>query len=381
MTTLRPLVAGALALVAALAPAGASAHTQSYGFLSVSVGDDALEGSIDLAVRDLDTAYNLDADGDGRIVWGEFRAREAEIGRAVLDRISIGAPGGQCALTSQPAAIDARGGETYLIIPFQGACPSLGGSLEIGYDLMFDVDAQHRGLVAVTSAGGTQSFVMTPEASRVSLDPGSSSAAALFATFVWHGAHHIWIGYDHILFIITLLLGAVVARRAGAWAPVDGLGAALVAITKVVTAFTLAHSLTLGLAALEVVNLPVPLVESAIAATITLAAFNNIVPVVTRRLWLVAFFFGLVHGFGFANVLGDLNLPRQGLLTALFAFNVGVELGQLAIVLAVLPLLVLASRQASYGRVALPVASLVIAAIGAIWFVERAMGIAILPSG
>lgn len=381
MTALRLLLGGAFALLAALTPVDASAHTQSYGFLTVSVADDAVDGHVDLAVRDLDTAYNLDADGDGKVLWGEFRAREDEIGSAVLDRISIGDPGNRCALKSQPAGIDSRGGETYLVIPFRGDCPSLGGSLEIGYGLMFDVDAQHRGLVSVTSGGGTQSFVMTPGAASVSVDARTAGAAALFVTFVWHGAHHIWIGYDHILFIITLLLGAVVARQAGAWVPVESLRSALVAITKVVTAFTLAHSLTLGLAALDIMRLPVPLVESAIAATITLAAINNIVPLVTRKLWLVAFVFGLVHGFGFANVLADLDLPRQGLVTALFAFNVGVELGQLAIVLAVLPLLVLASRQASYGRVALPVASLVIAAIGAMWFVERAMGISILSSG
>jgi len=184
MTALRLLLGCTLALLSALTPVDASAHTQSYGFLAVTVGGDAIEGHIDLAVRDLDTAYNLDADGDGKVLWGEFRGRETEIGRAVLDRISIGVAGNRCALTSQPAAIEPRGGETYLIIPFRGDCPPLGGSLEIGYSLMFDVDAQHRGLVSVTSGGGAQSFVMTPGAASVSVDVKRAGAAALFATFV-----------------------------------------------------------------------------------------------------------------------------------------------------------------------------------------------------
>lgn len=368
--------------IAPLSAPGASAHTQSYGFLSVSAGDEALEGRVELAVRDLDTAFDLDADRDGKITWGEFRIREAELEAAVLGQISIGAPGASCALTGQPALTDSRGGETYLIIPFTGVCPFEIGQIEIGYNLLFDVDAQHRGLVAVTHSGQTRSFVMTPETRRISLDQGDSpSSFGLFFTFIAHGAHHIWIGYDHILFLITLLLGTVVSRQSGRWVPVDNLKTALVAATKVVTAFTLAHSLTLGLAAFGVLRLPSALTESVIAATIVLAAINNVTPLVSRKIWLVAFVFGLIHGVGFANVLADLDLPRDGLLTALLAFNLGVEFGQLAIVIAVLPILVIAGRRPTYGRVALPAASFAIALIGGLWLIERTAGITILPIG
>jgi hypothetical protein len=147
-----------------------------------------------------------------------------------------------------------------------------------------------------------------------------------------------------------------------------------------VTAFTLSHSLTLGLAAFGVVSIPTGITESLIAITIVLAALNNVWPLVMRRLWIVAFGFGLVHGLGFANVLAELNLPRENLLTALFAFNLGVELGQLAILFAALPLILLFTRQLAFGRLALPAANLIIAAIGAMWLTDRAFGTMMLPS-
>lgn len=370
----------ALAILTVFIASGAYAHTQSYGFLSVAIGNSSADGRLEIAVRDIDAAYDLDADRDGKIIWGEVRTRETSLAAALLDGISVGIEGESCSLSAEPTLTGSRGGETYLVIPFRGVCPPSSGSAEIGYDLFFNIDAQHRGLVAVTSDGVTQSFVAAPDATSASLDFQADSNLDLFFTFVTHGAHHIWIGYDHILFLLTLLLGTVLTRRAGAWVPVDTFGSALTSAVKVVTAFTASHSLTLALAAFGVLRIPVALTESVIAATIALAAINNVVPIVTRKLWLVALVFGLIHGVGFANVLAELELPRQGLLTALLAFNIGVELGQLAIVVAVLPLLMLAGRQAAYGRI-MPVVSLAIAAIGVAWFVQRALGIAILPIG
>jgi hypothetical protein len=377
MTTLTALLAAALVLFAV---PSASAHTQSYGFLTVAANDDSVSGRVELAIRDLDLAYDLDGDGNGSITWGEFRTREPTLVPALLDRISIDSRAGPCPLTGGPTLIDWRGGDAYAVVPFEGSCPSFGGRLGVGYDLLFEHDAQHRALAAITFAGRTHSVVMAAAANRVLLD-GSDEGAGLFFTFVAHGAHHIWVGYDHILFLITLLLGAVVTRQAGRWMPVDKLSAALFAVVKVVTSFTVAHSLTLGLAAFGVLRLPPVLTESVIAATIILAALNNIIPVVTRRIWLLALVFGLIHGVGFANVLADLDLPSDGLLTALLAFNLGVEFGQLVIVFAVLPLIVLIGRRPIYGRVALPVVSLAVALLGAMWLLDRTVGLAIVSSG
>ena len=147
---------------------------------------------------------------------------------------------------------------------------------------------------------------------------------------------------------------------------------------KVVTAFTVAHSITLSLAALGVISLPSRLIESAIAASVVLAALNNVRPVVYGGRWIIAFVFGLIHGFGFASVLTDLGLPQGSLLLALVAFNLGVELGQLAIVAVFLPVAyALRDTRALPARGVLIGGSLLVAAIAAVWLVERAFNVSL----
>lgn len=372
-----------LALLAPLAAGPAAAHTQSYGFLTVTATADAIDGTLALAVRDLDAAVGLDTDADGSITWGEVRGQETVLAPTVLSGLRLGPPGAPCAHAPAPLMTETRGGEPYLVLPFRADCSGSvsGGDLEIGYDLLFDVDAQHRLIATVATDGATRNLVLTPSERTATLLAAGTDGFELFLGFVVHGAHHIWIGYDHILFVITLMLGAVVERRGGRWVPVGSGREALIAICKVVTAFTVAHSVTLALAALDVVRLPPVLIETAIAATITLAALNLVFPLVTQRLWMLAFGFGLIHGFGFANVLADLDLPATNLVTALVAFNIGVELGQLAIVAVLLPGLLLLAKRPLYARTALPAAAVLIAAVGTAWLVGRTLDVEILPIG
>jgi hypothetical protein len=161
---------------------------------------------------------------------------------------------------------------------------------------------------------------------------------------------------------------------------VDDFRAAFWDVFRIVTSFTLAHSITLSLAALHVVSLPSRLVESAIAASVLVAALNNLRPVVQSRRWAVAFGFGLIHGFGFASVLAELGLPNDALLLALVGFNLGVELGQLAIVALFLPLAYSLRRGAFYRRVVMAAGSLAIAGVAAIWLLERAFGLSLLSA-
>jgi hypothetical protein len=143
----------------------------------------------------------------------------------------------------------------------------------------------------------------------------------------------------------------------------------------VATSFTIAHSITLSLAALSIIQLPSRLVESTIALSVVLAALNNIWPLVHGRRWLVAFGFGLIHGFGFASVLADLGLPRDALLIALVGFNVGVELGQLAIISAFLPVAYALRRTRAYRRVIFIGGSAAIALVAGVWLFERALDV------
>lgn len=355
------------------------AHTQSYGFLRATTHDDRVSGQLELAVRDLDLVYALDADGDGNVTWGELRKRESELASLVLQKISIGPAKAPCDLVPGAIAIDSRGGESYVIFPFTGACEVLGSQVRVGYDLMFGLDAQHRGLVDLSNGDIGRSAVMTPETRVAVLDLESDNRLDVIRSFISHGAHHIWSGYDHLLFLVTLLLPAVVMRSGNAWRPVETLGGAFWATTRIVTAFTLAHSITLSVAAFGIVELPSRLVESVIAASVAVAAINNLFPVVSRRAWIVVFVFGLMHGFGFASVLTDLGLPPARKFVALFAFNVGVELGQLAVVAGLLPVLFLIRRSATYTHVALPAGSMVIVGIGFMWLFQRATGMNIIP--
>jgi hypothetical protein len=201
------------------------------------------------------------------------------------------------------------------------------------------------------------------------------------------GVWHIWIGFDHILFLLSLLLPAVgswallggTPPRHGPWQPVSRFGTAFWDVLRIVTAFTVAHSITLSLATLGLVSLPSRLVESAIAASVVLAALNNVWPLFHSRRWMVAFVFGLVHGFGFASVLADLGLPQDALVLALLGFNLGVEGGQLAIVAVFLPVAFALRRTWFYRRAVLVGGSLLIALIAAAWLAERALDLQLMP--
>ena len=355
-----------------LAGREALAHSQSYGYLDLVLDSPKAHGRFAAALRDLDRLYRLDSNGDGNITWGEVRLREAELAAVSLKSIALAAPLGPCTLTAAPVLTDTHGGESYIVMPFTSDCDA-NQALTLGYSFLEGIDARHRGLASLTDQSGqTRNFVIQAGARGIALSSANRSMAAEMASFVAHGFHHILIGYDHILFVLTLLIGTAMQQRG------QSLRRTFIETAKVVTAFTLSHSVTLGLAALGLLVVPVTLAESLIAATIAIAAVNNIWPLLTTRLWLVALGFGLIHGVGFANVLSDLGLPRDNLLLTLLAFNIGVEAGQLAVVAIALPMIAYAARLA-ISRVAIPAANCAITALALMWLSDRALGTALMP--
>ena len=254
--------------------------------------------------------------------------------------------------------------------------------LTIDYTLFADLDPQHRGLLQPAGArAATRSAGARAAGADAELRAGTAASRwAQFVDYAREGVWHIWIGFDHILFLLSLLLPAVLVWRGSrAGRPADAFARPSWTCFKIVTAFTVAHSITLSLATLGVVALPSRWVESAIAASVVLAALNNVWPLVHGRRWMVAFAFGLIHGFGFASVLADLGLPRDALALALVGFNLGVEAGQLAIVAVFLPLAFALRRTAFYRRVVMVGGSLLIAALAGTWLVERAFDVKLLP--
>ena len=370
-----------VALLLALLLGGAQpaqAHKPSDSYLGLDWQGDRLTARWDIALRDLDAAIGLDADGDGQLTWGEVRTRHADIARHALAHLVVSADGQPCTAQAGEQLVDDHTDGTYTVLPLVLQCPPGARALSVRYTLFADIDPTHRGLLRLTDASGTRSAVLDPNGAAQAFQRDGGGAGNTVLQFLWEGVWHIWIGFDHILFLVSLLLPAVLVWVKPAWQPAPALRGALVDVAKIVTAFTVAHSITLTLATLGVVSLPSALVESAIAASVVLAALNNLFPLFQGRRWTMAFVFGLIHGFGFATVLGELQLPQGALVLALLAFNVGVELGQLAIVAVFVPLAYALRASAFYRRVVLQAGSWVIAGLAAVWFVERAFSVELL---
>lgn len=355
--------------MAALAPA--QAHKSSDSYLNLELRGQKISGQWDVALRDLDYALGLDANNDGVITWGELRGLQASIASYLLGHLTLHSDGSPCAKRVAGHLVDDHSDGAYEVLRFEADCAGPPQTVEVGYDFFFDLDPQHRGLVRLDVDGQTHTAVLSPNQQTWRVERGSTSWLRTFADYLNEGVWHIWTGFDHILFLCALLLPAVLAHRGGHWVGVTGFGEAFVNVVKIVTAFTLAHSITLSLAVLGFISLPSRLVESAIAVSVIAAALNNLHPVVHSRLWIVAFAFGLVHGLGFANVLTELGLPTSALAVALVSFNLGVEIGQLAIVGAILPLAYLCRHSWLYSRVVLGAGSLGIVAIAFVWLIER----------
>jgi hypothetical protein len=351
------------------------AHKPSDSYLQLTPNDHGFTGEWRIALGDLDPAIRLDRDGDRSITWGEVRTRHAEIANYALARLSIATRDVPCEIRAGQQLVDELSDGAYTVLPLVVNCERSLTPWNLDYSLLFDIDATHRGLITLRGSGAPQTFVVSTQNTRAVLSVGAASPGRQFLEMAREGVWHIWIGFDHILFLLALLLpaglrAARVRDEKGDWAPM------VKDVLVLVTAFTVAHSLTLSLAALKIVSLPPRLIETAIAVSIVVAGLRLRQAISRPAAW-IAFGFGLIHGFGFANVLADLQLPAGSLALSLFAFNVGVELGQCAIVLIALPMIRYAQRHTFYQRTFMPAAAVLIAAVGVTWSIERGAGISL----
>ena len=367
----RSLVAGVAMLVAASLPLGAMAHTSSTAYLQI----DAAEGrgvpiAWRIALRDLDALLDLDANADGRLTWGEVEDRADDITALALRSLDIRQLQTACPLAFRPprfALLDATG---FVVLAGHASCPEAVSAVRLDYRFFADIDPSHRVLVSTPDAA--QPLLLAPGAGReISVIGGARRTESRFGAMYAQGITHILGGFDHLLFLIALLLPAVMTRRDGCWVARAALRPALVQVGWIVTAFTVAHSITLGLASFGLVRVSSRIVEPLIAATILAAALNNLRPVLVHRLAWAAFAFGLVHGFGFAQVLAPLELPRTELAFALAAFNLGVETGQLMVVAVIVGPLAAARGWRHYPRWVLGAGSTALALVACGWMVER----------
>jgi hypothetical protein len=348
---LGPVSVGVCLLAAALT---AWAHTGgSTGYASITVSRSTVRYSLVLPTAALPSTH---AEMLRLAQTGSQRNRE-QLLDVLRNHIVLRANGIRCEPGPGqllPAAVDAP--SFTMLVDF--ACGSVARGLVVQDDIFDVLGPDHHTLAKLDAAGSTQQFAFTPDRrlARFPIGDGVGGATAT-GSFLLLGVHHILTGYDHLLFLLGLLLP----------------GGSLVALAKIITAFTIAHSVTLSLAVLGVVTVPDRLIEAVIALSIAFVAAENLVlrPTVSRR-WLVGFAFGLVHGFGFSSALRELGLPTHGQLLSLFGFNVGVEAGQGLVVALCLPLLLLLRRK-RWESPAVLTASLAILLAGLVLFVERAL--------
>lgn len=379
MGLIRTVVAALAAVYLGLPPAWAHSSSNAYLALHEQAGG-ALLLRADVHLRDADLELDLDGDRDGQLRWAEVQARAPELLTWLRGGLTLASDQGACTLGEGTLLASERSDGHYLSAQWPLACEQARPTgLRLRYGLLFERDALHRALLRVDVSGAESSAVLSPDRPEAELLPAQPAGPwRVFGHYLVEGVWHIWIGWDHILFLLSLLLLApllAAPRTAGRGLaihrPREALRPALGDVLAVVTAFTVAHSITLGLAIFEVVTLPALLIETVIAASVVLAALNNLLGAHAFARWRLAFVFGLIHGFGFANVLLDLQLPATRLAVALAGFNIGVELGQLAIVAVFFPIAWALRRTAFYRGGLVVGGSLAIALMGAWWIVER----------
>jgi hypothetical protein len=351
-------------LLLALCAVAAHAHKASDAYLRLSAADDG--GTLlrwDIALRDLDAVLDLDADGNGRLTYAEVKSAWPAIDWLALSSMNV--PG--CAWALQGHGLERRSDGAYAVLQLHASCtPEQVRRIE--YRLFRGDDPTHRGLLRAGGEGASV-LVLDPSAAAVELPPWAE--AHRHASLLTEGVHHIVSGYDHVLFLLCLLLPSVLRRSPEGWQPVRRVGQAAWPVLAIVTAFTVAHSISLAIAVTHLWLPPSSVIEPAIAATIVLAALDNLKPILGRHRMAVTFAFGLVHGFGFAGALNELELSPAAMAWALLRFNLGIELGQMAIVAAALGLLFAMRQWRAYPAWVLRAGSVAAIAMGVVWFAQR----------
>ncbi|HEY6123614.1 MAG TPA: HupE/UreJ family protein, partial [Steroidobacteraceae bacterium] len=361
-----------LGLVATFSsPQHAHAHAAgtSYLILQLPEGEAPVSVRWDLSMKDVVWTVFIDADYDGDVTWQEVQTAQSALGAAVLAQISVKRGPAACALSVKDFALASRGEENFLSVAMIAACPQP-GLTTIGGALFMSGDASQRVLLSA-GRGEEQLTGVISVADAGWTEPAQASAWRSFARFIGEGVWHVLIGYDHIAFVLLLLLPSVMRPVGGKWQGASGLSPVARDMVTIITAFTIAHSITLALAVTGTVKLPVRPIEIAIAASIAVAGVVNLIPRLSRLRLPLAFGFGLVHGFGFANALSEIDASGSSLLPLLAGFNIGVEIAQLAIVALVLPVIYSMRATRWYANGVLPLGSCALGMAGLVWLFQR----------
>ncbi len=352
----RLLAVSMLVALAALRTAPVAAHPAPFSYVDLRVGSQAIDAAVALHIFDL--GHDLGVEPAERFLDPAFAAsRQDDLVALITSRLPLSADGR--VLTATVERVEPLPDRQSVRVTLRYAVTTLPGSVAIA-GTMFPYDPEHQTFINVYEGDALAQAIIDGGRERYEYFTGTiQGRRAVVSTFLPAGIQHILIGPDHILFLAGLLLLGGTWRR----------------LALIVTGFTAAHSVTLTLAALNLVRPPMSLVEPAIALSIIYVGADNLLKRDGRdmRAW-IASGFGLIHGFGFAGILREMDLPARALGWSLFSFNVGVELGQLLIVAVLASIIALIhSRSEVFGRRLVLVGSVAVMGAGAFWFVERVM--------
>lgn len=357
----------------------AEAHEPDHSYIFLKIYENSIEGRFEVTAIDLNRELGTNLNTE--IVESEVMNILPRIQTYVSSKIIFGANGSNYKINFTKTAIldldeEADNIELHFTLEPVSSIPK---NLDITYNAFLEQSPNHRGILIIEhnwKAGVINNHLRVAEIftkgdNIKSIDLEDTSLWKGFVAMVKLGMWHIWIGLDHILFLVALILPSVVRRKQdGDWMAVDQFKPAFLYILGIVTSFTIAHSITLAIAAFGIVDLPSRYVESIIAFSIALAAFHNIRPIFKAKEWIIAFSFGLFHGFGFASVLGEKGLAGEFVSLSLVGFNVGVEIGQLLIVAGIFPVLYFIRRLKFYPKI-LTYGSILLILISIHWVIER----------
>ena len=356
------------------------AHDLRFGYSWLQVNQDSLVGRIEIVAEELNEAMGLGA-VSGEALTAEQKER---LSTYMTERFSVGDEQGTYPLTFDSLELtNIEDLADYVVMHFSLAAPAeVPDELIIHYSAVMDVNPDHRGGFHLennykTGVVGNHTQIATihaPGRETATVNLQGNTVFQQLLSFVKDGIIHLWIGLDHVLFLMTLLLTAVLVRSGSQWVPEDGLKQSIWNVVAVVTVFTVAHSITLALAMKGWISLPSRFVESVIALSVLVVVIDNFVSILGKSKWITVFVFGLFHGLGFASVMEELALDFTSKLVALIGFNVGVEIGQLAIVLVAFPVLY-SLRNLNYVNLVLRPASAAIGLLAFWWLVTRAFDI------
>lgn len=346
-------------------PATVFAHSNSHTVLHLEIKDDQVASlSLEIDLLDLAQILPLDHNRDAKLQLQELNQSREAIQAYILQKLQFNSGEDACAMrfAEKIAGIKYRENIPLVVLNAIINCTSVHPVSGMHFSLFDEIEQSHRGVLNVSGSGNTGQLIIGQGSHDLKLQ--KTAASQQFISFGHEGFLHILEGYDHLAFLLVLLLPLLrLGEIRTQWWKVLG----------IVTAFTVAHSITLSLVALGKISLPSGPVEIVIAASVLLAAMLNIVKPRMNVGWKIAYAFGLIHGFGFAGALAEISANETPGLMSLFGFNLGVELGQLAVVLVMFPLMMLISAKQKLVRYFVPVSSLLVGILASSWILERVM--------